>query len=146
MATSVVHILIGFVVFSMAVTLIFGAASLVGEDYESDDFDQYSEFSSGYEKYADSGSKVNSTTRKIIDRISSGGGVISTGSDVIIAAVEGVKLFFGVVDTGREVSDKIVEDSGGLVNPIFGIVVQSIISVVLLVVVISMLMRFKPQT
>ncbi len=140
-----IHFVIGIIIFSLFITLIFTVASLIGTDYESRDAAAYSALAGDYDDYIIEGSKANSTIRNVEDKLTGKKTVVSIGSDILKAAVDGVVLFFGSITTLTTLTDQIIEESGGRIHPLFGTAILSIITIVFVVMVISMLMRFKPE-
>lgn len=139
-------IFIGIILFSLFTTLMFAAASTMGSDYGSRDADQYKSLSGNYSIYVVEGSDDNGTIRKIQAKLSGEKNVISVGSDIITAAVDGVVLFFRSITTTTRITDQIIEDSGGRIDPLFGVAIKSIIVIIILVIVITMIMRSKAET
>ena len=139
-------IMISLVLFGAFITLMFSSAATLGNDYNSRDHGNYSQLAGEYEQYVTSGSEVNSTLRTIKDKLGGETSSISVGADILTAAVDGVKLFFNSIPVLIKASNQIQDDTGGRINPIFGQVLASILTIVFVVIVISMLMRFKPET
>lgn len=140
-------LVIGFILFSLFITLMFTAASLIGSDYGSQDAGNYSELAATYDDYiTEESTEENSTFRKIQSKLESSNSVISVGSDILTAAIEGVKLFGRTLITGGKVTDQLTEEMSGRVHPLFGIAIKSILAITLIIIVISMLMRSKAET
>lgn len=141
------NILIGLVLFSLFITLMFSMAGSIGTTYGSTSAENFTKLSGEYGVYiTEEGTNANSTLRKIESKLGNSTNPISVGADILVAAVDGVKLMFGSVLTLNKVGDQVVEDSNGMINPLFKTAAASIIVIILVIIVISMLMRMKPET
>lgn len=138
---------IGLILFSLFASLIFSSASIVGQAHNSTTHADFNELAGDYDDYAiKESSEDTSTFRQVGNKTVGGGGVISTGSDILLSAVDGVKLFFGSIAVSNTVLNQIEDDTNGAIHPLFKTAIISIITIIIVIIVISMFMRFKPET
>lgn len=137
---------IGLILFSLFASLIFTSASIVGQAHNSTTHADFNELAGDYDDYAiKESSEDTSTFRQVGNKTVGGGGVISTGSDILLSAVDGVKLFFGSIAVSNTVLNQIEGDTKAI-HPLFKRAIISIITIIIVIIVISMFMRFKPET
>lgn len=139
-------IIIGMIIFSVFLTLIFAMGGSVSSQYQSDSATNFTELSGNYEVYSNDETVNNGTLRKIQSKLDDSSNPVSVGADILIAAVDGVKLMFNSIATLNNVGNEVVNDSGGKIDPLFTKALGAILTVIFVVIVISMLMRFKPET
>ncbi len=138
-------LLIGVILFSGFLAFAFYASGTLGQDYNSDDFQTYLDLQQDY-NYTGIGTSNESLIRdqNIITRGAKIAG--DAGAALLNGGVQAVKFIPDGIALTSIVIDRIVTDMGIPQVEIVATIIKSIISVVIIVMVVGMFMRFKAET
>lgn len=138
-----VNILIGFISFSVFISLILAIAYDMDLDYGSNNQAAIVELQNDYNFIEEFSTDSNSTLRDI-DAATAGGQLDDEDDDSFIGGVvDAAKLIGGSVTTSYKVTKKVTIDMG--VHPLIFTAITGVFAVVFILFILVMLSRFKPE-
>ncbi len=141
------NLVIGFVIFSVAVTIMFTAAKDMTSTFGSSSASDFNRLAGTYEPYQKNLTTQSDSAMRGMANQTAVGEASSTERSVFLltGAVNSVKLIMNVFPTLELVLDTSQEEIGGLIPPIIFDAIIGILIVFILLVVVHMLMRMRSE-
>lgn len=141
------NLIIGLILFSGVMFVMFMAAAEIGKDYGSKDHAVYSELSNNYINNTELGTEENGTLRKISSKLDEAEfSVVSAAVGAIDAVLQGAKLMKDSIETTGNIAERVAEDSQGRIHPIIPKIIKSVISVLVIIILLILFIKMKPET
>ena len=140
--------IVGLILFTGVIYMLFNIAGDGGEEYNSRDYGIYQNLTGSY-NYIDeiATDKSNSTLRKMQSKLEIAQFTsIAAAVGALDNALEGTKLMFNSIETTKKISNTVMSGTSGYVDPYWFKMAVGIISVLIVLMVLYMLMRAKGET
>jgi len=142
-----VNLIIGFVLFSAVVTLMFTATRDLTSEYESANAADFVELAGEYEDYVANLTTGSDSTLRSMDNQTKTGTASSEGAEINIVSggLSAVRLITNIFPTMEKILNKGKNSVGGFIHPIVWQAIFGIIAVIIILIVITMIMRMRPE-
>ena len=140
-------LIIGIILFSGVLFVLFMAAGEIGQEYQSNDYVVYQELSNTYVNNTELGTKDNGTLQRIQTKLDAAEfSLVSAAVGAIDSVLQGAKLMKDSIQVTSKVADQIQKDSQGRIHPIVIVIIKSIVAVLLIIIVFIVFIKMKPET
>lgn len=142
-----VNLIIGFVVFSLVVTLMFTATRDLTSEYEANNAADFVLLAGEYEGYVGNLTTSSDSTIRSMDNQTKTGTASSEDADIniVTGGLSAVRLISNIFPIMGKVLYKAQTSLGGFIHPLIWAAIIGIIAVVIILTVITMIMRMRPE-
>jgi len=141
------NLIIGFVLFSVSITLMFTATRDLTSEYGSANAADFVLLAGEYEDYVGNLTTDSGSTLRAMDNQSKTGAASSEGVDIntISGGLSAVRLMSNIFPIMGKIIFKAQDSLGVFVHPIIWAALLGIIVVIIVFVIITMIMRMRPE-
>ena len=141
------HLIVGIILFSGMLYILFFAAADIGKEYNSKDYKEYSRLASTYVNETEMGTDENGTLVKIQNKLDAAEfSLVSAAVGAIDSVLQGAKLLGDSIGTTARVAEQVRTDSQGVIHPIIPKIIKSIIAVTIIIIILILFIKVKPET
>lgn len=141
------QLIIGIILFSGLIFIIFNASAEIGKTYQSNDYTTYERLANTYKNDTEYSTRENSTLQKIKQKADNAEfSIVSAAVGAIDSILQGAKLMIDSATTIDRLGSQVRQDTEGIIHPIIFTIINSIIVAVLIIIVFILIMKMKPET
>jgi len=142
-----INLVIGFILFSSLLFVLFYAAGDMGKTYESEDYETYQRLSNTYGNESSIDLEKNTTFKKMSDYLSEAEfSTVSAAVGAIDKVLQAGKLLKDSISTTSRVSYQVQEDSQGKIHPQVPLVINSIIYITIILIILTIFIKVRLET